>query len=403
MKPIPRSLLTGLALALVLSQAAWAEPASTLAAAVDAAWRRSAASAESAGQARRALAQRTAASAWWPSSPAIEIGVTRDRQRANGTSRETEVGFAVPLWLPGQRGARLDEASADAAAASAFAAVARWRVAGAVREAAADVAVQRAELDTAQLHSRELDALAKDVERRVAAGELARADTLAADAERLAAAGAVLQSRQRLQTAQLQWRALTGLDVVPALRSGDATAAGTAEAHPALAAAARNVELARRRVEVANASRRDAPELIVRARQEVASGEPDTNGVGVALRIPFGTAARNQPLQAAALSELELAEAAERELQQRIEADIEAARLAETSARQQLEDEDTRAQLLRERASLIRKSFDAGETALPDMLRALTAAAHAESSFTRQQAALAQAASRLQQALGVMP
>ena len=59
--------------------------------------------------------------------------------------------------------------------------------------------------------------------------------------------------------------------------------------------------------------------------------------------------------------------------------------------------------LLRERAVLLEKSFRAGETALPDILRALAAAAQAESSHARQQALLDQASMRLAQALGVMP
>lgn len=122
-----------------------------------------------------------------------------------------------------------------------------------------------------------------------------------------------------------------------------------------------------------------------------------------ALRVPFGTASRNEPLMATALSEVELAEATQRELQQQLDAEVATARHAVDSARQQARDETTRAKLLRERATLIDKSFKAGETPLPELLRAVTAAAQAEAAVSRAQAALAQAASRLQQALGVMP
>src|SRR5690606_34994863 len=114
-----------------------------------------------------------------------------------------------------------------------------------------------------------------------------------------------------------------------------------------------------------------------------------------------GTADRNEPLMAAALSELELAEATERELRQQVEGEVSAAKLAEASARQQLDDQGHRAKLLRERAALMEKSFKAGETDLPEMLRALTAATQAEADLARSQATLAQATSRLQQALGV--
>lgn len=372
----------------------------TLATAIESAWRRAAQSTEVAGQARRAEAERAAASALWAAPPALEVGVTRDRQRATGSTRETEVGVAVPLWLPGQRAARLGQVDAEVATAAATAEAARLRLAGTVREAAAEVAMQRAEVAAAQAQARDLQALARDVERRVAAGDLARADALAANAESLAAAGALAQATQRLQAAELRWRTLTGLEEVAELPQD--TPLAEVE-HPALRAAARRVELARQGLQVARTSRREAPEIVVRARHESASGEPATRGVGVALRIPFGTAGRNEPLMAAALSELELAEATERELRQQVEGEVRAARLAEASARQQLGDQARRAGLLRERAALMEKSFQAGETALPEMLRALTAAAQADAERSRSQAALAQATSRLQQALGVMP
>ncbi len=372
----------------------------TLAEAVESAWRRASQSTEVAGQARRAEAERAAASALWSAPPALELGVTRDRQRANGTTRETEVGVALPLWLPGQRAARLGQVDAEISTASAAAEAARLRVAGTVREAAADVAMQRAEVASAQAQTRDLRTLAADVERRVAAGDLARADALAANAEYLAAATALAQANQRLQAAELNWQTLTGLKQVPELPQ---TAPAAQAEHPALRAAAQRVELARQGLQVARTSRREAPELVVRARHESATRESSTRGVGVALRIPFGTASRNAPLMAAAVSELELAEATERELRQQVEGQVASARLAEESARLQLGDQSRRAGLLRERAALMEKSFKAGETALPDMLRALTAATQAEAELARSQAALAQATSRLQQALGVMP
>ena len=384
----------------------FAQSPPTLGEALEAAWRRTAQSAAVAGQARRALAERPAAAALWAAPPSVEVGVRRDRQGAVGTSRETEVGVAVPLWLPGQRGARLGLADAEVDAASAHAAAARLRLAGSVRAAAAEVALQRAEVLAAESQSRELDTLAKDVARRVAAGDLARADALQANAERLAALTTLARARQALHAAQLRWQALTGLQDIPEPEPGMAAspaASPALAAHPILRAAALDLAVARERLGVVKASRREAPEFVIRARQDVASSAPNTTGLGFALRIPFGTASRNEPLMAAALSEVELAEATEGELQQQVEAEWAAARHAEETARHQLGDESARATLLRERAGLIEKSFRAGETALPEMLRAVTAAAQAEAAVSRARATLAQAASRLAQALGVMP
>src|SRR5690606_974698 len=107
----------------------------TLAQAVDAAWARSARSVEASGQARRAVAERSAASALLASPPALEIGVIGNRQRSHESSRETELGLALPLWLPGQRAARIGAAEAGNAVAAEAAAAGRLRIAGLVREA----------------------------------------------------------------------------------------------------------------------------------------------------------------------------------------------------------------------------------------------------------------------------
>lgn len=389
----------GLLLAACVAQAQPRDPLS-LADAVEAAWRLTASSAESAAQMRIAQAERAVAEALWAAPPNVEVGANRDRQRATGTARETELGLAVPMWLPGQRAARAGQVDAQVQFASAATAAARLRVAGRVRELAAQFAVQQAELLTLQGQLRAFEDLARDVERRVAAGDLARADALAAQAERLAAAVALSQARQRLQTTELAWLALTGLREVPRLPTD---AVGDAQEHPALRAASLRVEAARQRLKVTQASGRAPPLLLLQGRQEVAPGEPVSRGLGVAVRIPLATADRWEPLLAAALAELAQAEASERELQQQLRAEIDTARLAREAASQQLADDSERARLLRERASLIERSFQVGETALPDMLRALTAATQAQVSVARAQATLAQATARLQQAQGVMP
>jgi cobalt-zinc-cadmium efflux system outer membrane protein len=132
-------------------------------------------------------------------------------------------------------------------------------------------------------------------------------------------------------------------------------------------------------------------------------GAASQGSVVVGLRLPFGTDDRNRPLEAAALSELEVAQTHEHRLRERIETDTAAARDALRSAQAQLDADTTRAQLLRERSALIDKSFRAGETPLPELLRALAAAAQAGSAVARQTAVLGLARARLQQALGLLP
>jgi len=377
----------------------------SLRAALDAAWQRAVAARESDGQRRRAEADRAAAGAFWAAPPSLELNHRDDRLQSNAGKRETEIGVAVPLWLPGQKAARAG--TADAAATQALAAeqVARLRLAGELREAAWQLAALQAEAAQADMQIQALKQLAGDVERRVRAGDLARADALAAQAELLAASALQSDVRQRVQAARTRWTLLTGLAAAPdvsveALEGAPAPAAS----HPELQLASQSTDLARKRVELMRHSRRDAPELTVGVRQDVPGrAEASQGSLVVGLRLPFGTDDRNRPLEAAALAELDVAETHEQRLRERLDSDIAAARDAQRSAEAQLDAETARARLLRERASLIDKSFRAGETPLPDQLRAVAAAAQADSAVARQTAALGLARARLQQTLGLLP
>ena len=375
----------------------------TLRAALDAAWQRAVVARETDGQRRRADADHAVASSLWAAPPSLTLSHRDDRLQSNAGRRETEIGVAVPLWLPGQRSARAGTAEAATAQANAAALVARLRLAGDLREAAWLLAALQVELVRADTQAQSLKQLADDVERRVRAGDLARADALAAQAELLAAAAQQVDVQQRLQAARSRWALLTGLTTAPDL-TADAATDVSATAHPELQFASQSTELARQRVELMRRSRRDAPELSVGVRQDTPGRAESSQGsLVVGLRLPFGTDDRNRPLEAAALTELDVAQTQEQRLRERLDSDIAAARDAHRSAQAQLDAETARARLLRELATLIDKSFRAGETPLPDLLRALAAAAQADSAAARQNAALGLARARLQQALGLLP
>ena len=397
------------------SLAATASPvAPTLAQAVEAAWQRATQAREAEGQTQRAAAERVAISSPWAAPPALEFSYRDDRWQTSAGRREAEAGLAWPLWLPGQRNARGAAVDADAELSQAAVQAGRLHFAGLVREAAWGIATQKAETDLAGAQVRSLHEISDDVRRRVKAGDLAHADALAAQSEALAAQSAQLAARQRLSASQSQWTTLTGMAQVPdlarATASPDATALALSapplavETHPDARVAALTVERARKRLDVVTTTRRDPPELLLRIRQDTPGrGKSAQNSIGIGVRIPLGTASRNQPLQAAALSELDVALTTKQRTEERLAADAAMAQAAVHTAEQQLEAERQRFALLRERATLIDRSFKAGETPLPELLRALAAATQADTSFARQQVALGLARARLQQSLGILP
>ncbi|MEO8101506.1 MAG: TolC family protein [Betaproteobacteria bacterium] len=370
--------------------------------AVEAAWQRSVQSRSAGGQLDLAKANQEAASSLWAAPPSLELSRRSDHGNESVGLRESEMGFSWPLLLPGQRSARGTAAQSELDVAENSRLLARLRIAGDVREAAWDLIARESEQKVADTQASSLQALADDVERRVKSGDLARADELAARAEHLAASAVATDARQRLQNALSHWRLLTGVEP---LADANESAPDIAPArHPELDLAIAASESARNKLNLVRASRMDPPELSVRFRQETpGTGLPAQNSVAFGIRIPLGTSDRNLPREAAARGELEVARATEERLRERLGTEADVARAAVLSAEQQQRAEAVRAGLLRERARLFDKSFRAGDTSLPDLLRAATAAAQADAGLARQQAAVGLARARLQTTLGRLP
>ena len=124
--------------------------------ALDAAWARSAESVAALAAAQTAGAEQAAARAWLPGAPVLEVGWRTDQFTRNAGARESELGVALPLWLPGQRLASAQQAEAAAALAQASASAQRVQLAQALLDAAAAVQQQRLAL---VLRTAEVEAL----------------------------------------------------------------------------------------------------------------------------------------------------------------------------------------------------------------------------------------------------
>lgn len=378
----------------------------TLATAVEAAWSRAVASAEAAGISRQAAAEKQASSALWAAPPSVELSHRNDRLQSNNGARETEVALAVPLWLPGQKSAKQQAADSLSSLSQLSEAEGKLRVAEVVRELHWQIAELQASQSLSKQQTSTFAAIASDVDKRVKAGDLARADALAAKGELLSAQATQSQAETQLEAAKRQWTALTGLAQTPdaTFASAESPSPRQLAEHPELLRAEQQVDLARKRLDLVAKSNRSAPELITKFRQDIPGhGQGSAYSLGLAVRIPFGTDDRNAPLQAAALTELDIAQRKEQVLRAQLSARMESAKAAAAASQLQLQTEREKAALLNERAKLIRAAFNAGETSLPELLRAASAAAQADYSAARQEAAFGLARARLQQAYGQLP
>jgi len=399
----------------VASTPSWAQ-------ALDAAWARSSESAAAAAAAQSAGAEQAAARAWLPGAPVLEVGWRTDQLKRNAGARESEIGVALPLWLPGQRLASAQQAEAAAAVAQASASAQRLQLAQALLDAASAVQQQQVVLAQRAAEVEALRLLAADMQRLLAAGERARTDSLAAQAELLQAQALQQQARSALRSAELRWQGLTGLSAVPALEAlqaqtaagADQAAAAAREAEPSAAAALAQHPLliesaarslwAQRQLALIERSRRAAPELQTRWVQQVeARGASATQSLGLTLRLPLHSPAQHAPQLLAAQGAYAQAQARQQELERQLQAQWAQQQATLAGLRPQIAHQAQRAGQLRERAALIEKSFRSGETALADWLRTRAAAAEAEAALQALQLEQQIAQARLQLSLGILP
>ena len=349
-------------------------------------------------------AQRVAADSLLPAPPAVVLSQRTDQFQRNTGQRETYVGLALPLWLPGQRDARQNQAQTGQAALEAAIVAQRLKLAGELREAVWQVQRAHAQggIDAERAQTARL--LAEDVAKRVQAGELAKTDLNLAQNEWRSAQATLLQNRLALQQAQQAYAALTGVTTLPENSLESAQAQPLQDGHPLLEEARQAVAAAQAQLRVAAESRRDHPELELGGFRERGDlGERYNNSIEFRLRIPLATAARNQPLTAVAQTAFIRAQSEYTRLRLTLDYQLQQSQQALLAADQLLDLARQQRIAALENRDLIQKSFTLGEADLFALLRARTAGFDAEQVFKQQEIAQALARARLNQAQGVLP
>jgi cobalt-zinc-cadmium efflux system outer membrane protein len=324
-----------------------------------------------------------------------------------------EVGIAVPLWLPGERGRSAALAEAEGAAIESRATAAQLRVAAAVRDAWWQWQRARIEVGTARDQLDNSRLIAADVARRAKAGDLARADQHQADSAVASAEAGLAQAEAGLAAARQHLRALAGATPAATASSGVAetlaepdpgAAATELEAHAALQELKDRATVAERTVALTATQPRTNPELTLSTtRDRGARGESSQQTVTLAIRIPFGAGPSFDARSANARAEATEVQAQLGLERERLNAEREAARVRVEASRAQLAASERRAQLARESRGFFDKSFRLGETDLPTRLRIEAEAAEADRQAARTRIELSAAISAWRQALGLLP
>lgn len=345
------------------------------------------------------------ASSLLPAAPAISVRHQNDKIGSGRNQREWEAGLEIPVWLPGQRSARVAVATDAQTELSASRAGLKLILAGQVRDALWDIAMQTGYVDLAQSRFNAAEALQRDVQKRYKAGELAKTDFMLAQNETLQAQTLLLRASAELKHAEHRYWMLTGLKELPAKQ--DEPLSGKAELddnHPLLIEAASRVGLAQVERNLVQVEKRENPQVTVGGRYEQGAFDTAYNAsVGVALRVPFSYGARTAPMLANAemglanaMSErdklLLVLQAAQHEAEHNLEVTHAELKIVETQN-----------QLAQENLRLAKKAFALGESDLVALMRIQALAQEAERNLRNRQTQLQWDTARYNQAVGVLP
>ncbi len=369
---------------------------------------------------RAAESLRAANSGWMADAPAMLLQGKTDRPGSGAGSREVEVGVALPLWLPGQSQRAIALSDAQILALQGSLKAQRLQLAGLVRESWWQLQRTQTELALAQTRVANAQQIARDVARRVKAGDLARADQHQAEGAVAQAVSAVAEAQGAYEASLHELRGLTGwLDFSPdnltAVSEGDVSSPLPAldavesdspadNQHPLVAQAMAQQAMASAQADLAASSRRASPELtVLTTRSKGQAGDPYQQSITVGLRFPFGAGARADARQAEALAAAQEAQALTSQVRTRLKAQAASAQARLQSAHAQWLATQRQAQLAQESKNFFDKSFRLGETDLPTRLRIEQEAVQAQKALSRARIDVSAAWSAWWQAMGELP
>ena len=348
-------------------------------------------------------ARQRAAGAFLPGAPTLSGSFLTDQAIRDRSQREAQLGVSTPIWLPGEGTAARRLADTEYARSSPQATVLRLKLALRVRDALAEFALAQAEATVSERRLADARALEGDVGRRARAREASDADALLAKAERIAADAELRDRRSVLGQARLEFEGLVGLPPAAAALS-ERVAPGTDASHPRLEEARGAVKVARANQALIGLQSRDSPEVgIIARRNRDIGGRVYDNSVGVEVRIPFSTEARNGPRRAAAQADLTEASAGYAAAEREVGTEQRKARVAYDAAVAQRDLLRERAAALARQSALVGRGYRGGETSLFDTVRSRAAAFDAEAAKVRADIGVARAIGRLNQAFGIVP
>jgi len=349
-------------------------------------------------------AKNIVAKAMLPSSPAINVLHQNDVLGSGRGEREWQAELELPVWLPNQRNNRLKVADAMQSNVNAGRDSLKLQVAGMLRDALWDVALNENSHALAINKYELASKLQLDVEKRYKAGEMAKTDAMLAQQETLRAEKEQLRAEAELMHARHRYFLLTGLREIPAKFEEQQSTLEDYSQSSIWAEAESKVGLAETERTLAQVESRENLQLLVNLRSTKGAFDNLSNeSVGVKVRIPFGGESRAAPIKAAA--ELGVGQAlTEREtLRNALETMMHEAEHNLNVSRAELAIVTKQFEIAKESSKLAQKAFQLGETDLVSLIRVQAQTYEAERAYTTRKIQVQWDIARYNQAVGVLP
>lgn len=297
----------------------------------------------------------------------------RFQEATSGTLHYIDANVQVPLWNLGQRDAEKTIALRAEASAEAQAAATKLRIAGLVRSALWDIALQKIRFEQAQTEIAFYEQLLAKIDLRVELGDLPRADYLLAKTELLQKRSVLTQAEAELMHARKRYTSITQTTKMPAVYQEDLVELTEIQQnHPALAALNSQIERKQADINAIKLIGSGQSNLAVGVNSDRGNNDPRSNqteSFNIGVTVPFGGSAHLAPQIAAANVELNKL-IAERELVYRdLEQTHHEARHNLEVNQVELDIANELKQVAEEHLNMMLLSYSVGEIGLLDLLK----------------------------------
>ena len=318
-----------------------------------------------------AVAIRKRSESW--TAGASQAGL-RFQEATSGTLHYIDATVQVPLWNIGQRDAEKRHGETTETSAELQSAATKLRVAGLVRSALWDMALQKVRHEQAKADLDIYEQLLSKIERRVELGDLPRADELLAQTELLQKLSALTQAEAELMHARKRYTNVTQLAKMPKSYEEKLSDLKKVEFnHPLFVAINGRIERKQSEIKALKAVGSGQNSVVVGVNSDRPSNRDlrsnDTESFNIGVNIPFGGDEHLQPQLAALNVELNRLLADRDQLFRDLElAHHEAEHNLEVN-QAELEIANEMKRVAEEHLRMMQISFSVGEMSLMDLLK----------------------------------